>query len=93
MRKAIQEAAPHATEAIKYGIPTFVLHGNLVHFGAFKDHLSFFPTASGVRAFKNELREYTTGKGTIQFTGKPPLALIQKIVRFRVKEQEKRTKR
>lgn len=88
MREVIHKAAPRASEAIKYGIPTFVFHGNLVHFGAFKTHISFFPASSGVLAFKNELVKYKTAKGTIQLPldKSLPIGLIQKIVKFRVKE-------
>ncbi len=88
LRKAIQKAAPDATEKIGYGIPTFVLHGNLVHFAAFKDHYSFFPASSGINAFKKELGPYITGKGTVSFPlDKPlPLELIARVVKFRVIE-------
>ena len=88
LRQAIREAAPKATETIRYQIPTFQLKGNLVHFAAFKGHLSFFPTSSGVAAFEKELSGYKTSKGTIQFPlDKPiPLDLVRKIVAFRVRE-------
>ncbi len=89
LRQTIRKAAPNATGAISYGIPTFKLNGkNLVHFAVFHSHYSFFPTSSGVEAFKKELKEYKTSKGTIQFPlDKPlPLGLIEKIVKFRVKE-------
>jgi uncharacterized protein YdhG (YjbR/CyaY superfamily) len=88
MRALIKKAAPGAEEAISYGIPTYKLNGNLVHFGGFKDHVSFFPTSSGVSAFKKELSKYRTAKGTIQFPlDKPlPLGLIKRIVAFRLKE-------
>jgi len=90
LRTTIRKAAPDATEAISYGIPTFKLNGNLVHFGAFKDHISFFPTSSGVRAFAKELKGYETSKGTIQFPlDKPlPLALVKRIVQFRIRGNE-----
>lgn len=90
IRKTIQKAASEAKEKISYAIPTFTYHGNLVHFAAFKGHLSFFPASSGVSAFKKELTEYKTSKGTIQFPlDKPlPIGLITKIVKFRVKENE-----
>lgn len=90
IRKTIHEAAPNAREKISYAIPTFTHHGNLVHFAAFADHLSFFPTSSGVETFKKELSGYKTSKGTIQFPlDKPlPLTLIKRIVKFRSKENE-----
>jgi len=88
VRAAIRRAAPDATEAIAYGIPTFVLNGNLVHFAAFKNHIGFYPTPSGIAAFKDELSAYHSAKGSVQFPiDRPmPLALIGRIVRFRVKE-------
>lgn len=89
MRQVIHTAAPKAEEVIKYSLPTFVLNGkNLVHFGGFKKHIGFYPAPSGIRAFQKELSIYEGAKGSIQFPlDKPlPLALIKKIVQFRVKE-------
>ena len=95
IRQAIRESAPQAQEAISYRIPTFKLNGNLVHFAAFKDHIGFFPTSSGVEAFQKELSGYDTSKGTIRFPlDKPiPFDLIRKIVQFRVKENLERKRR
>ncbi len=88
LRATIRTAAPDATEAIKYGLATFVYHGNLVHFGAFKNHIGFYPAPSGIRAFAKELASYKVSTGAIQFPlDKPlPLSLIKKIVLFRVEE-------
>ena len=88
MRATIKKAAPKAEEAMSYGIPTFTLRGNLVHFGGFKNHIGFFPTSSGVVAFRKELSAYKTSKGTIQFPLDTPLplGLVTKIVKYRVKE-------
>ncbi len=88
IRATIQQAAPDATEAIKYGMPTFVLNGNLVHFAAYKNHIGFYPAPTGIDAFIDELARYRTGKGTIQFPiDKPiPYDLITKVVKFRVEE-------
>ena len=88
LRKAIRDVAPQAEEAIRYQIPTYKLNGNLVHFAAFKDHISFFPTSSGIEAFKVKLKSYKTSKGTIRFPLDEPIPfdLIEEIVRFRVKE-------
>jgi uncharacterized protein YdhG (YjbR/CyaY superfamily) len=93
IRSIIRTAAPGAEEAIKYGIPTFVLNGNLVHFAAFQKHIGFYPTPSGIEAFKDELSAYQSAKGSVQFPlGKPvPLGLIRKIVKFRVKENREKT--
>jgi uncharacterized protein YdhG (YjbR/CyaY superfamily) len=94
IRAVIRRAAPDAEEAIRYGIPTFRQNGNLVHFAAFKDHLSFFPTPSGVGAFRKELSSYSLSKGTIQFPlDKPvPYDLVERIVRFRVEESTRKKK-
>ena len=95
IRSTIQQAAPEAKEAIKYGMPTFVLNGNLVHFAAFKNHIGFYPAPTGIDAFIDELSGYRTGKGTIQFPmDKPvPLDLISKVVKFRMEENLKKAKR
>ncbi|WP_178990327.1 iron chaperone [Winogradskyella schleiferi] len=89
VRDVIRKAAPNAEEIINYDIPTFVLHGNLVHFGGFKKHLGFYPTPSGISEFTNELSEYITAKGSVKFlyTKPIPYELIGKITQFRVKEQ------
>jgi uncharacterized protein YdhG (YjbR/CyaY superfamily) len=88
LRSTIRKAAPDAAESINYGIPTFTLNGNLVHFGAYKNHIGFYPAPSGIKAFEKELSVYDGAKGSIKFPiEKPlPLSLISKIVTFRVKE-------
>jgi uncharacterized protein YdhG (YjbR/CyaY superfamily) len=89
VRSTIRAAAPDAQEAIKYGIPTFVLHGNLVHFGGFKKHIGFYHGATTVEgAFQEELARYKKAKGTVQFPlSEPlPLDLIRRMVEYRVKE-------
>jgi uncharacterized protein YdhG (YjbR/CyaY superfamily) len=92
LRAAIKEAAPQAEETISYQIPTFRLKGNLVHFAAYKNHIGFYPTSSGIEKFKNELSAYKLARGTVRFPlDRPlPLDLIRKIVRFRVKENLER---
>jgi uncharacterized protein YdhG (YjbR/CyaY superfamily) len=92
LRKVIKESAPLAEEKISYQMPAFVLHGNLVYYAAFKNHIGFYPTSSGIDAFKHELSEYKGGKGSVQFPlGKPmPYELISKIVKFRVAENMKK---
>ena len=85
VRATIKKAAPDATEAIKYTIPTFVLHNkNLAHFAAFTSHIGFYPTPTGIEEFAKELSVYKTGKGSVQFPlDQPmPLALITKIVTY-----------
>jgi uncharacterized protein YdhG (YjbR/CyaY superfamily) len=88
IRELIGKHAPDAEECISYGIPTFKLNGNLVHFAAFKNHLGFYPGAAGVEAFSDLLDGYETSKGTIQFPlEKPiPVKLIRDIVKFRVEQ-------
>lgn len=88
MRNTITKAAPKAEETISYGMPTFKLQGNLVHFAGYKKHIGFYPAPSGIEAFADELKKYKTSKGAIQFPvdEKLPLALVTKIVKFRVKE-------
>lgn len=86
IRTIIREAAPGAEETIKYRIPTFTFHGNLVHFAAFKSHISLFPDPRGIEAFLNETAVYRAGKGTLQFPLDQPIPyeLIRQIVQFRV---------
>ena len=87
MRTAIRSAVPaETTEAISYGIPAFNYKGPLVWFAAFSNHCSFFPTASVIQAFKDDLKGYKTSKGTIQFpVDKPlPAALVKKMVKARL---------
>lgn len=88
MRETIRKVAPEAVEKISYGMPTFYLNGNLVHFAMCKNHIGFYPAPSGIIAFQEELSIYKTSKGAIQFpVDKPlPLGLISQIVKFRVSE-------
>jgi uncharacterized protein YdhG (YjbR/CyaY superfamily) len=88
LRGTIKAAAPDAVEKISYQIPTFFQKGNLVHFAAFKNHIGFYPTPSGIRAFEGELSVYESAKGSVQFPIDQtlPLELIGKIVKFRVAE-------
>jgi uncharacterized protein YdhG (YjbR/CyaY superfamily) len=88
IRLTIKKAAPDAEETIGYQIPTFTLKGNLVHFAAFKKHIGFYPTPSGIEKFKDELSVYEGAKGSVKFPlDRPiPFALITKIVKFRVNE-------
>lgn len=86
----IREEAPGATEKISWGMPTFNVNGNLVHFANGKHHVGFYPGASGVANFVDELGDYKHSKGAIQFPkSKPlPVELVRRIVRFRLAEQE-----
>lgn len=75
VRKTIAAAAPEAKEKISYGIPTFMLRGNLVHFGGYDTHIGFYPGPAGVEEFKDKLNDYKTAKGTIQLPLDQPLPL------------------
>jgi uncharacterized protein YdhG (YjbR/CyaY superfamily) len=88
IRAAIRRAAPQAEETIGYGIPTYKLHGNLVHFGGFKAHIGFYPAPNGLEAFEQALAPYPRSKGAVQFPHDLPLpiGLIGKITRYRVKQ-------
>lgn len=92
MRRTIRAAAPDAVEKISYRMPTFYLQGNLVHFAAFKNHIGFFPTSSGVQAFAEEISAYASSKGTLQFPlDQPlPLELVSRITKYRVAENLRR---
>ena len=88
MRELIQETVPEAEEIISYKMPTFRLNGILVHFAAYKNHIGFYPTPSGIEAFKDELSIYKHSKGSVQFPLEEPLPfdIIRKIVVFRINE-------
>jgi len=91
LRQAIKQAAPGATETISYGMPAFRQNKVLVYYALNKEHIGFYPTPTPIAYFQKELEKYKTSKGAIQFPlNEPlPLALIKKIVRFRVAEDEK----
>lgn len=96
LRQIIKTAAPGAEEVISYGMPAFRLNGMLVYFAGFKNHYSFFPgNSSLIATMAEELKDYKTSKGTIQFElDKPvPVALIKKIVKARVMENLSRPKK
>lgn len=92
LRSAIKEAAPEAEETIKYAMPTYVQHGNLVHFAAYKSHIGFYAAPTGHAAFEQQLSQYKSGKGSVQFPIEEalPLELIKEIVRFRVLENKEK---
>ncbi|MBK7589087.1 MAG: DUF1801 domain-containing protein [Bacteroidetes bacterium] len=93
LRKVIIETAPKAEEHISYNMPTFKYYGALVYFAAFKNHCSFFPGGGNImEIFKEELKDFITSKGTIQFTQEKqiPKKLIQRIVKERIKQNEER---
>jgi uncharacterized protein YdhG (YjbR/CyaY superfamily) len=95
IRMTIRKAAPDAEETISYQIPTFTLKGKyLIYFAAFKKHIGLYPAPRGVEKFKKQLSVYEGGKGTVRFPlDKPiPFGLIERIVKFRVKENQERAK-
>lgn len=95
VRQTIKKAAPDAEECIGYGIPTYKLNGNLVHFGGFKNHIGFYPTPRGLAEFEKELSQYKGAKGSVQFPlDKPmPLDLIKRITLYRIKVSGDTTKK
>ena len=95
MRLTIRKAAPNAQETISYGIPAFNLNGLLVWFAAHKTHIGFYPRASAIAAFKKDLSAYKGAKGSVQFPfDEPlPLALVSRIVKFRVKQNLSKSKK
>lgn len=93
IRSTVKKTAPQAEEAIAYQMPTFKLNGkNLVHFAAFTKHIGFYPTPSGISVFEKELSAYKSAKGSVQFpiNESVPFKLIEKIVKFRVKDNLQR---
>jgi uncharacterized protein YdhG (YjbR/CyaY superfamily) len=88
LRQVIQQTAPDAEETIAYAMPAYRLHGSLVYFGAFKQHIGFYPTGSGITNFTQELTPYPSSKGAVQFPNDQPIPydLVERIVAFRVQE-------
>ncbi len=95
LRAAVKKAAPEAEEVISYQMPAFKFHGILVYFAGHKNHIGFYPTSTGIAAFKEELSVYKGAKGSVQFPLDKPLTLglITKIIKFRVKENLQKLKR
>ncbi len=95
LRKTIKAAAPMASEVISYQMPMYKHHGMVVGFAAFKDHCSIFPGSAVMDAYKEELKVYDTSKGTIRFPANKPLpaALVKKLVKARIAENEARANR
>lgn len=90
VRQTVSNVAPQALEVISYGMPTYKLKGNLVHFAAYKNHIGFYPGPNALIKFAHEIKHYKHSKGAVQFPLDQdlPLALIKKITRFCVNEQE-----
>ena len=94
IRQTIRKIVPEAQEKISYGIPTFTLDGNLIHYAAFKNHLGLYPGSTAIAAFAKDLAGYKTSKGTIQLPSDAaiPCNLIERIVRFRIKDRPRARK-
>lgn len=92
IRRVIQEAVPDATEKISYQMPTFELHGNLVHYAAYKNHIGYYPAPRGIEAFAEELAQYKGAKGSVQFPLDQPIPydLIRRIAVFRAAENREK---
>lgn len=87
VRAIVKQAVPDTEETMGYGIPTLKYNGkNLIHFAAFKDHLSLFPTDGPIAELEDRLAKFKTGKGTLQFTEEDPIPkdIIQELVRSRI---------
>jgi uncharacterized protein YdhG (YjbR/CyaY superfamily) len=95
VRKTIKRAAPEAKEVISYNMPAFKLNGVLAYYAAHKDHIGFYPTASPIVSFKDELSAYKFSKGAIQFPVNMPMPvdLITRMVQFRVREDMEKAER
>jgi uncharacterized protein YdhG (YjbR/CyaY superfamily) len=95
MRRTIQAAAPQAKETISYRMPAFTLDRILVYFAAHRSHIGFYPGAGAIAAFRKQLSAYKGAKGSVQFPfAEPlPLALVRRIVKFRVKQNVSKQKR
>jgi len=94
VRETVKQAAPQAVDVISYNMPAIKSNGVLVYYAAYKEHIGFYPTASPIKVFENELTPYKWSKGAIQFPiNRPmPFDLISKIVKFRVQEDAARAK-
>ena len=92
LRNTILASVPEACEVISYGMPAYKINSVLVSFAANKNHIGFYPTTKPLEVFKNELTHYKTSKGAIQFPLNEdiPLELVEKIVKFRIEEDEQR---
>lgn len=88
IRQTIAKAIPGATEAIKYGMPTFIWYGNVMHYAAHLHHVGMYPAPTGISSFKRALAGYKTGKGSVQFPFEQPmpLALIARIAKYRARQ-------
>lgn len=94
IRAIIKEEAPAAAERIAYGMPTYTMDKNLIHFAAYAKHIGVYPTPTGIETFKDELSLYKNAKGSVQFPLSLPIPyeLIRRIARYRVEEKANKNK-
>lgn len=94
LRKFILDADPEIGEKFAWGMPTFTLNGNLIHFAACKNHIGIYPCPSAIEKFKDEISVYKSSKGAFQIPYKDelPFDLLEKILKFRIDEQKGRVK-
>jgi uncharacterized protein YdhG (YjbR/CyaY superfamily) len=92
LRSIIKKAAPNASELISYNMPSFNYHSRLVYYAAFKSHIGFYPMASGIAAFTDEISKYKWAKGSMQFPLAEPIPekLVSKIIKYRVRENQEK---
>lgn len=92
MYQLLKAELPNASEKISYGMPTFFTDENIVHFAGFKHHLGFYPTPGPIVKFADELKDYKTSKGAIQFPydQELPEKLIKQIVDYRKLELDQK---
>jgi uncharacterized protein YdhG (YjbR/CyaY superfamily) len=95
IRKTIKETAPQAEECISYQMPAYKLKGPIVYFSAYKNHIGFYPTSTGIKAFQKEIDGYKNSKGAVQFPLDQPIPhdLIRKMVLFKVDENLNKIKK
>jgi uncharacterized protein YdhG (YjbR/CyaY superfamily) len=95
LRHIVRREAPEAEERISYRIPAFYQNGYLVWYAGYSKHIGFYPTSSGIRAFRKKLSKYKCSRGTVQFPLDQPLPdkLIRQIVKFRMKQNSKKKSR
>jgi uncharacterized protein YdhG (YjbR/CyaY superfamily) len=95
IRQSIKTAAPQAEEGISYQMPVFKYYGALVYFAVYKNHIGFYPTGSGIKAFQKEISIYKNSKGAVQFPLDKPIPhdLITKIVQFKINENLNKSKK
>lgn len=94
LRSAIKEIVPNATEVLSYNMPAFKLNGIVAYYAAHSKHVGFYPTASPIEHFQEELKDYNTSKGTVQFPFDQPIPveLVKKMILFKVNSNLQKVK-